>query len=241
MHIAFRTARISLTVIAGVALSVSCNGGGSHDTMGNIVGAAGTDASAGSSAAAAVGTGGQPSTSSGAGTRAPQSMGTGGVLATGGRGGGTSMMPTTGGTNGGSARGGTSANGSGAAGSVGGGAGASGTGTGTSTFTQVYAMFMTNCSGSTCHINASRTGDGLSMADKMTAFMNLVGVNSVSCNGEKRVVAGDPDKSELVHTLDRTRIGSCTRTPQMPDNKPKLAQPNIDLVVNWIMAGAKND
>ena len=80
------------------------------------------------------------------------------------------------------------------------------------------------------------------MPDKMKAYMNLVGVNSTSCTGEKRVVAGDAVKSELVHTLDRTAIGSCgTRTPRMPDNKPKLAQADIDTVTAWVTAGAMND
>jgi hypothetical protein len=101
---------------------------------------------------------------------------------------------------------------------------------------------MTNCSGASCHINATRAAGGLSMADKMTAYMSLVGVNSSVCSGEKRVVAGDAAKSELVHTLTRTQIGTCTRTPKMPGgNKPMLAQADIDTVTAWIAAGAPNN
>ncbi|HKP62207.1 MAG TPA: hypothetical protein VJV78_35990, partial [Polyangiales bacterium] len=106
------------------------------------------------------------------------------------------------------------------------------------TFTQVYALFMTSCAGSTCHVNATRAGDMLVMNDKATAYKNLVGVNAVSCQGEKRVVAGDPNKSELVHALAHTQVGSCARTPRMPDNKPMLSAADIDKVKSWVQAGA---
>ena len=119
------------------------------------------------------------------------------------------------------------------------GSGGQGGAPGEATFTAVYAIFMTNCAGSTCHL--SRAAGGLSMTDKMTAYTNLVGVDSSSCRGEKRVVAGDPDKSELFHTLDRTQIGMCSRTPRMPEGKAKLAQADIDVIKAWIQAGAMND
>ena len=73
------------------------------------------------------------------------------------------------------------------------------------------------------------------------AFTNLVGVSSSSCSGEKRVVAGDPDKSLLVHALEQTQLGTCTRTPKMPEGKAKLAQTDIDLVAGWVQAGAANN
>jgi hypothetical protein len=121
-----------------------------------------------------------------------------------------------------------------------GGGGGSGQ-AGGATFTAVYKIFMTSCSGTGCHVSATGAG-GLAMPDKMTAYMNLVGVNSTSCTGEKRVVAGDAAKSELVHALDHTAIGSCgARTPQMPDRKPKLPQADIDTVSAWVAAGAMND
>jgi hypothetical protein len=81
----------------------------------------------------------------------------------------------------------------------------------------------------------------LAMTDKATAYMNLVGVNSVSCSGEKRVVANNPTASELVATLAHTRAGNCARTPMMPDNKPMLPADQIEKVRSWIMAGAMNN
>jgi hypothetical protein len=130
-----------------------------------------------------------------------------------------------------------------AAGSSGGGGAAAGSGgtAAAATFTQVYAIFTTTCAGASCHINAAVSGDMLSMADKATAYMNLVGVNSVSCTGEKRVVAGDPTKSELVAVLAHTRAGNCANTPKMPDNLPMLPASDIDKVRAWITAGANND
>jgi hypothetical protein len=81
----------------------------------------------------------------------------------------------------------------------------------------------------------------LSMADQATAYANLMDVNSVSCRGQKRVVAGDVNASLLVHTLDRTRSGTCANTPMMPDNRPKLPQSDIDLVTSWVRGGAPNN
>lgn len=127
------------------------------------------------------------------------------------------------------------------AGAGGASAGSSGSGAASATFTQVYALFKTSCAGATCHIGARSVGDMLSFDDQATAYKGLVDAASVSCTGEKRVVAGDPNKSELVHTLQRTTIGSCVRTPRMPDNQPKLPQADIDRVVAWVMAGAPDN
>jgi hypothetical protein len=100
---------------------------------------------------------------------------------------------------------------------------------------------MTSCAGTSCHVGATFAGGQLSMKDQKTAFTNLVGVNSTACSGEKRVVAGDASKSELAHVLQHTTIGSCTRTPMMPEGKPMLPQASIDSVVSWIQAGALNN
>jgi hypothetical protein len=135
---------------------------------------------------------------------------------------------------------GSSASSAGAGGAAAGSGGSGGTAA-AATFTEVYAIFMASCAGTTCHVSAMRPGDMLSMTDKATAYMNLVGVNSVSCSGEKRVVASDPMKSELVHTLDRTRIGSCTNTPRMPDNRAMLPADQIEKVRSWVQAGALNN
>lgn len=111
-----------------------------------------------------------------------------------------------------------------------------------STFTEVYALFGDKCAGATCHVGAARAAAGLDMPDRATAYMNLVDADSTACAGEKRVVAGEPDSSELIHTLKHTSIGMCARTPQMPaGNNPMLSSMEIDMVVSWIAAGAQDD
>jgi hypothetical protein len=185
-----------------------------------------------------------------------------GVVAVAGRSGsaGTAGIPSTSDEDGGvpsaagTGAGGSRAGGAGSAGRASAGTGGTGTaGTGTAgssgaagsgaaaTFSDVYAVFMTGCMGASCHVGASRAGDGLVMTDKMTAYTNLVDANSVSCPGLKRVVAGDAANSELLHTLDHTAAGTCANTPRMPDNKPMLSAADIALVTSWITAGALNN
>lgn len=123
-----------------------------------------------------------------------------------------------------------------------GAAGAPGAPAGGATFTQVYALFTRTCSGVTCHVGATNGGGGnLPMLDRASAHRNLVGANSAICRGERRVVAGNPQRSQLLHTLAHTTLGSCTATPRMPLAVPKLPQADIDLVSAWISAGAPNN
>jgi hypothetical protein len=238
----------STPAVSGGGVSGSTVSGSAGTSTGS--GVAGTLAAvAGTSSAATAGTGTQPSTgghaaagaagtssgvtagaSGAAGTSAGAAGATAGSgAAAAGKGGSGGATSGAGGASGRGGRGGT------------GGSGQAGSGASGATFTAVYKIFMTNCSGTGCHVSATGAG-GLAMPDQMKAYMNLVGVNSMSCTGEKRVVAGDAAKSELVHTLDRTAIGSCgARTPKMPDNKPKLAQADIDTITAWVNAGAMND
>jgi hypothetical protein len=108
------------------------------------------------------------------------------------------------------------------------------------TFVATYQIIMARCTGATCHIGATKPGGGLAMNDRASAYKALVGVNAASCRGEKRVVASNPDKSELVHVLTRTMLGTCN-PPQMPEGQPKLPQNEIDTVSAWIKAGAPNN
>jgi len=112
---------------------------------------------------------------------------------------------------------------------------------GSASFAEVYTIISARCAGSTCHVGIAGAGGGnLAMNDRASAYKNLVGVNAAICRGEKRVVAGNPAKSELVHTLARTKLGTCS-TPQMPEALPKLAQAEIDKVIAWVSAGAPNN
>jgi hypothetical protein len=109
------------------------------------------------------------------------------------------------------------------------------------TFAQVYTIISNRCAGVTCHVSATTsTGGGLSMSDRATAYRNLVGANAGSCRGEKRVVASNPDKSELMHSLTHTKLGSCS-PPQMPLALPVLPQTELDTVDAWIRGGAPNN
>jgi hypothetical protein len=105
------------------------------------------------------------------------------------------------------------------------------------TFTAVYAILMARCSGATCHVNAFFTGAGLSLANKMTAYTNLVGAASNKCAGQKRVVPADPNASVLVQALERK--GGCA--PAMPQGGAALSAADLDTILAWIMAGAMND
>jgi hypothetical protein len=248
-----------------VAAGSSSGTAGTTAARGGTTGSAGKSGSAGSGGTSTTsGTGGKISTAT-AGTSAA----TGGTVAGGGRSGGAAAGTSgaapgdddagapmggeaveagTGGSSAGAA--GTSsgtgtggaggAGGAGTGGSGGSGAGSGGAGSGAS-FTQVFTLLTTNCAGSACHANAMRPADGLSFSDMATAYANLVNVDAVNCSGEKRVVPGNPDKSELVHSLQHTNVGSCTRTPRMPEGKPQLAQSDIDVVIAWIQAGAPNN
>jgi len=131
--------------------------------------------------------------------------------------------------------GGGVAAGSGGGGSGGATAGAGGTGGGGATFTQVYGLIMMGCS---CHVTGN--AGGLAMTNKMTAYTNLVGMNSTACSSQKRVVAGDPATSVLFHSIDRTNLGSCM-VPQMPRGMAKWSAANIETVKAWIAAGAMNN
>ncbi|HET6335099.1 MAG TPA: hypothetical protein VFG30_17870, partial [Polyangiales bacterium] len=166
----------------------------------------------------------------GGSTAGASGMGMAGRMAAGAGAGGMGGMSAMAGRSGmGGAGGASGAAGGGMAGAAGGGMAA------TATFTQVYGLIMTGCG---CHVTG--TSGGLSMANKMTAFTNLVGANSMACSGQKRVVANDPANSVLFHSVERTMLGSCN-VPQMPAGMAKWSQADIDKVKSWIMAGAMNN
>ncbi|HET6336286.1 MAG TPA: hypothetical protein VFG30_23855 [Polyangiales bacterium] len=243
--------RIACAIL--IALCAACgddSGSSTNPTQtGGAGGAAGSatipGTTAGSTAAGRSGTAGG---AAGRGAAGSSVAGSSGRAGGGGSTAGTSAMSdddagvagSTAAGSGAAGRAGSSGSAAGMGGAAAGSGGTGGTAT-AATFTEVYAIFMTSCAGSTCHVSATRPGDMLAMTDKATAYMNLVGVNSVSCSGEKRVVAGNPTASELVATLAHTRAGSCARTPMMPDNKPMLPADQIEKVRSWIMAGAMNN
>lgn len=119
---------------------------------------------------------------------------------------------------------------------------------GGATFTKVFNLLAGGCaSGGYCHA----AGGGLSkleLVDQTKAYMDLVGVTAMgmtmpntgtmgcSTSMIMRVKANDPDNSLLMQKLR----GSQTCGAAMPPNG--MLRPNeLQLVRDWIAAGAKND
>jgi hypothetical protein len=122
------------------------------------------------------------------------------------------------------------------------------------TFTNVYNKVIrtSHCSETQCH---GAAGQGNLNLLKANAYTNLVGVQAsgvcqtvagapeagtfCGCaqSGLTRVIAGDPDHSLLVIKL--TGKPSCG--DMMPPNSDPIAPALLDLVTQWIQAGAKND
>lgn len=235
---------------SGSAAGSGASGNSAGNTAGrgttSGAGASGMAGSAGRAMMPAVGGSGGARAGAAGRSGAGGASGTAGMMATAGRSGagaggmaGAGMGGMAGagrGGMGGAGMGGMAGAGMGGMGGAGMGGMAGAAGGGAATFTQVYALIMTGCG---CHVSGS--SGGLSMANKMTAYTNLVGVDSTACSGQKRVVANDPANSVLFHSVDRTMLGSC-RVPQMPaGGAAKLAQADIDRIRAWIMAGAMNN
>jgi len=102
------------------------------------------------------------------------------------------------------------------------------------TFSEVYGVIMAGCS---CH--GSGAG-GLTMSSRATAYANLVGITSSFCSSEKRVVAGAPERSVLLHALEHTSLTGCN-VPRMPPGGTKLSATQIATVRSWIAAGARDN
>lgn len=105
------------------------------------------------------------------------------------------------------------------------------------TFRQVYTIIAADCS--PCH-TAENDGD-LDMSSRQLAFENLVneGASGSACagGGRVRVVPGDAEESLLVQKLEGTQ--DCGG--RMPRGRTALPTASIDVIKEWIEAGAKDD
>jgi hypothetical protein len=91
-------------------------------------------------------------------------------------------------------------------------------------------IFTPVCTG--CHAGASAP-QGLRL-DAANSYAMLVGVASSEVPALQRVEAGDAENSYLVHKIEgRAAVGA-----RMPLGGPPLSQANIDLIKQWIVAGA---
>lgn len=88
-----------------------------------------------------------------------------------------------------------------------------------------------------CHFGSNPAG-GLNL-EAGQSWRNLVGIKRSFAN-EIRVVAGDADSSFIIDKLEGNNLGG-GRGDRMPLGGPYLKQSIIDVIRDWINAGAKND
>lgn len=103
-------------------------------------------------------------------------------------------------------------------------------------FSEIQASILApSCATTGCHLGAGAP-QGLRL-DNANSYGMLVGVASSESPGILRVAPGDPDNSYLIQKLEGTAsVGS-----QMPLGAPPLEQASIDVIRQWISAGAIDD
>jgi hypothetical protein len=88
-----------------------------------------------------------------------------------------------------------------------------------------------------CHVGDNPAGS-LNL-EEGNSFANLVGIKR-RFDEEIRVVANDADNSFIIHKLENNNLGG-SRGDQMPLGGPALKQSTIDVIRQWIDAGAENN
>lgn len=102
----------------------------------------------------------------------------------------------------------------------------------TATFTRVWAVIRPNCS---CHVTGSTAPV---MRDQARAYTALVDVRGTgSCGSRTRVVPFDADNSVLYQKV--AGVDLCGT--RMPRGRAPLSAGQIQLIADWIDAGAAND
>ncbi|MBT8068646.1 MAG: Ig-like domain-containing protein [Gammaproteobacteria bacterium] len=102
-------------------------------------------------------------------------------------------------------------------------------------FSEIQAgLFTPTCASSTCH-GGGNPAAGLNL-EAASSHANLVGIASTQDAGIQRVNAGDPDNSYLIQKLE----GTAATGQDMPPSGAIL-QADIDMVRQWISAGAVDD
>jgi hypothetical protein len=97
--------------------------------------------------------------------------------------------------------------------------------------TQIQPIFSENCV--TCHAGGGAP-EGLRL-DVQNSYSNLVNVNSRQVPSLERVEPNDPNNSYLVQKLE----GTAAVGDQMPRGQPPLPAAQINLIREWISAGAE--
>ena len=103
-------------------------------------------------------------------------------------------------------------------------------------FSEIQAAVLSpSCATTGCHLGAAAP-QGLRL-DDANSYGMLVGVPSAESPGTLRVAPGDPANSYLIQKLE----GTASVGAQMPLGAPALEQAAIDVIRQWISAGAIDD
>lgn len=106
-------------------------------------------------------------------------------------------------------------------------------------FDPIQAIFTANCALSGCHAGVQpQQGQNLSEGQ---AYANIVDVPANEQPNLMRVRPFLPDSSYLVHKIQGTHVGVGGSGGQMPLGRIPLTQAQIDLIRDWITAGAPNN
>ena len=103
----------------------------------------------------------------------------------------------------------------------------------------VQPILTANCALSGCHAGANpQQGQNLSAGQ---TFANVVTVPSMELPTMNRVTPSDPDNSYLFHKIRGTHLTVGGSGSQMPLGGTPLSESNIDIIRQWIQAGALNN
>ena len=105
----------------------------------------------------------------------------------------------------------------------------------------VQPIFTGNCALPGCHVGSS-PAQGMSLGAGQT-FSNVVNVQARQLSTMNRVTPNQPDDSYLVHKVQGTHldVGVGRSGSRMPLNRSPLSQSDIDLIRDWIQAGAQSN
>jgi len=101
------------------------------------------------------------------------------------------------------------------------------------TFGQVQEVFTANCAFSGCHAGATPQ-EGMNLSSGQ-AYASIVNVPSNQMPGLDRIEPNDPDASYLVRKIEGTGL-----LQRMPAGSPPLPAATIQLIRDWVSAGAPN-
>ena len=107
------------------------------------------------------------------------------------------------------------------------------------TLSRVQPIFTGNCTFSGCHAGSS-PAQGMSLVAGQ-AFSNVVNVPAIELPTMNRVTPNQPDNSYLVHKIQGTHLDVGGSGSRMPLNLSPLSQSDIDLIRDWIQAGAQSN